>query len=419
MDLTQSVSTLQGLPLGGDRLQLQAPLNQLDLRRLQNGVLARSSSVMDLPQSNSGQFQLSSSAMLVGTVAALQEESGQLRSQWKSDVGRLERELDQLRAAAAYALPHIAEQQKEPNFQALVLGGAGIGGMGSLHQTSHFGLPGAATDRHSPLVQISEREQLLERIKELERQRKQMEVQRDQAVLSQMRCGSAASESSWTGQEAMMAEGSMPTSGNQPHLDTSAQLTEALLCQMRCGAGEAAPPCRSGHGLAEGLSAGLTSLDVLAEQQQRIQDLRNSLSGGASGTAPPATQMADGAQTGMNTAEVYRELERMEMELRKVREENSKLKDQKAACEEAHARDVSTLEAMLSQIMSENQRLTKALNDAEEQLRAQNKLNPMGILDKEGADHSVRSIRSVMEPAIEPDIDRCSDSDRRRFTAMA
>lgn len=395
---------------------------------------------MELPQGNSAMQpcygQLSNSAMLVGTVAALQEESGQLRSQWKSDVGRLEQELDQLRMAAAYALPHIAEQQKEPNFQALVLGGAGIGCARSLQQTSHFGLPGAATDRHSPLVQINEREQLFERINELERQRKHMEIQRDQAVLSQMRCGSAASESSWTGQEAMMTERSMPTSGHQHHLDTSVQLTEALLCQMRCGAGEAAPPCRqhsprSGYGVGEGLSTGLTSLDVLAEQQQRIQDLQNSLSGGPTGTAPPATRMAEGAQTGMNPAEVYKELERMEMELQKVREENNKLKDQKAACEEAHARDVSTLEAMLSQIMNENQRLTKALNDAEAQLRGQNKLPPtalfstplksVGILDKEviQMDQSVRSVRSVMEPAIEPDIDRCSDSDRRRFTAMA
>merc|ERR1719223_1238227 len=100
----------------------------------------RSSSFIEMPQGNSGQFQLSNSAMLVGTVAALQEESGQLRSQWKSDVGRLERELDQLRMAAAYALPHIAEQQKEPNLQALVLKGAAHGAVASLPQTLHFGL---------------------------------------------------------------------------------------------------------------------------------------------------------------------------------------------------------------------------------------------------------------------------------------
>lgn len=70
---------------------------------------------------------ISQSAMLVGTVAALQEESGQLRNQWKSDVGRLENELAQLRSAAAWALPQLAEEQNPAGLR--LMNGAQGGGM--------------------------------------------------------------------------------------------------------------------------------------------------------------------------------------------------------------------------------------------------------------------------------------------------
>lgn len=59
--------------------------------------------------------QFSSTAMLFGTVAALQEESSLMRSQYQSDVSRLERELQELRSVAAAALPQL--RQEHPDIQ--------------------------------------------------------------------------------------------------------------------------------------------------------------------------------------------------------------------------------------------------------------------------------------------------------------
>jgi len=461
MDLAQSVRQLQGMQLegAGYRSHLNqmdhSPLNQVDMRRLQNSILGRSSSTMDLgqrsssvmdlqpnrmdmQQGNANPFQVSGSAMLVGTVAALQEESGQLRSQWKSDVTRLENELHQLRTAAAYALPQLAEARQqplirtEPQLQALVL--AGLGGAGSLQQTFASGHTSSALERacNSPLVQMAglpgfpleaggmgDREQLLDRIAVLEGQRKNMELQRDQAMMSQMRCGSAGSDCSgaiferqessshlrMAGMDATNGSNAGPTimtdrshlhiagmdatngsnAGRLPHERSSMQLTEALLCQMR----------------------------TQGAVEKNFEDLM-----GTQDLGPKRPAAAD-----MTSAEVYKELERMEIELQKVRDENGRLKDEKTACEEAHTRDVSTLEAMLSQIMNDNERLTKALEQAELRLRAQNKVpptacSPEGSEGSECCNQSIRSIRSVMEPAIEPDIDRSMDFDKRRYDGV-
>lgn len=378
-------------------------LNQMDLLRLQNlqnGIRNPSASLgsglmdlqqtsylqqgmMDLQQAShlqqapvsqgSGQFQMNGSAMLLGTVAALQEESGHLRSQWKSDVSRLERELDHLRAAAAYALPQLSEVQRqpEPNLQALVL--AGLGGAGPLQQA--LALQGGARERCLPVLQMAgrpgsfgpeaggacDRDQLLDCIAVLESQRKNLELQRDQALSAQMRIGSAASDCS--------GAAVTPRSAAERQLRMEALLTP--------------------------------SMSVSAAPTPRLPT-----------RAPPDLSPSPAAPA---SDEVYKELERMEIELRKVRDENSKLKEEKAACEEAHSRDVSTLEAMLSQMMNDNERLKKALGGAEALLRTKNPVGSLdnacwqpqskdGSLDKtnEGSDHSVRSIRSVMEPAIEP-----------------
>jgi len=140
MDLSHNLQQLQGFtPLAGRpsagipcvgeepfastlNVQRANALSQMNLRAVPgNGFGERSASLRDLAQpmqSSSSAFQLSGPAMLVGTVAALQEESGQLRSQWKADVARLEGELDQLRTAAAWALPHLAEAQRQHEFRA-------------------------------------------------------------------------------------------------------------------------------------------------------------------------------------------------------------------------------------------------------------------------------------------------------------
>lgn len=515
MDLSQGVRQLQGMHRAGPAptmLDMEGasgrvnPLSQMDLRMLQNGLLGRSSSLadmsppsrtvmppcgMELPQGNTNsQFQLSGNAVLVGTVAALQEESGQLRSQWKSDVSRLERELAQLRSAAAWALPQLGEAQKQPelllrtdsNLQALVI--PSQGGLTPMQQAQQLMLmQGAGAERSLPMMQalnmqetcasvaspapytartatsqvseaalLGDRENLLNRIAELERQRNSMEAQRDQAFFA----GAAAAER----QAPVVENRSMPVipernsvgaaSPLQHHQESAMQLTEALLCQMRAsnaaendsqsgvsmsreseafGATLGAPPAAPRH--LDALAGSM--LGPAAAMAQRPMDLQD---GYAAGSAAAATRGPEGAAPS-EVAQIYQELERMEMELRKVRDENSRLRDDKEACEAAHARDVTSLEAMLSQMMEENRRVAKALSDAESTLNSAEKravngspsaVNPIrGLDDKivqtkklEGIPLSpCVSIRSEAEPAIEPDIERSSEFDRSRLVLGA
>lgn len=57
--------------------------------------------------------------------------------------------------------------------------------------------------------------------------------------------------------------------------------------------------------------------------------------------------------------EVFLELERVELALAHEIERNNILQEDKDRCEAAHARDVTSLEAMLQQVMSENARFAK------------------------------------------------------------
>jgi hypothetical protein len=285
-------------------------------------------------------FQLSGPAMLVGTVAALQEESGQLRTQWKSDVQRLERELDQLRSAAAWALPHLAEAQRQQEvksgIQAVMANGSQTERCGNtreamlLHSTGNdrsmpmfptgppFYTPEMMTtqDKYpSGYSQFAEQSGLTEATEA---------IRKHQALIAQMRvtaaeCG-AGHESRATFE----------------HERSASQLTEALMQQMCTSNASECPPLR-------------------AQAQQEHMP-------------PQAAQEAPKrAGTTLNAlGEMYQELERMEFALQQVREENTKLKEEKAAIEEAHSRDVSALEAMLSQVMAENKRLTKELSMSEE-----------------------------------------------------
>jgi len=104
----------------------------------------------------------------------------------------------------------------------------------------------------------------------------------------------------------------------------------------------------------------------------------------------------------------------MEAVLLQVREENTKLREEKKAVEDAHRRDVSSLEAMLNQIMEENKRLTEAAAS-----RANNQqVNKLDFSDrimsmKQQVPMTPSSVRSEVEPAFEPSIDSSEGFDRR------
>lgn len=406
MDLPQGMGYLQGMQRATPAQPMMdfegssarvGPLSQMDYRMLQNGLLGRSPSSMELSQSSS-QFQgLSGSAQLVGTVAALQEESGQLRCQWKSDVARLERELGQLRSAATLALPMLGglQQQPEPytgghlQQQLMLQASASQGSMPLIKalvmsesmerqcsastavphtartESTHCTTEGPRTDR----------DQLLNRIEDLERQRNNLEIQRDQAY-------------------------------ERTNLEKQRNnLEEALLCQMRESSAVASP----------GMQMGYQNQDSPAPARSPLH-LRDTLAGTVPSVAPEEPTRVGLAP---EVAELYQELERMESELRKVREENVRLKEEKGVCETAHSRDVATLEAMLSKMMEDNQRFAKALSEAEAKLCSEKKplQSPTssfgGMQDHivaakkfEGVSLTPHSIRSVSEPAFEPDIER-------------
>jgi hypothetical protein len=115
---------------------------------------------------------------------------------------------------------------------------------------------------------------------------------------------------------------------------------------------------------------------------------------------------------------MHKELERMEVVLQQVREENTKLREEKRAVEEAHRRDVSSLEAMLNQIMEENKRLTEAVSafraGAAHQVRALDFSDRIVSL-KQQVPMTPSSVRSEVEPAFEPEIDSSQGSSNRRF----
>lgn len=446
MDISQSMRLLQqGLQRGGPAapaLDLQGAsssgnqLSQMDLHMLQNGMFGRPSSMMELQAAQlaaqgGAQFPLATprSAMLVGTVAALQEESGQLRSQWKSDVARLERELGQLRSAAAWALPHLAEAQSQSNANLQVI--SGHGGAGSLQQSLVLQHQGQAERTQQVLLQqlaataqqrfipeaappASDREQLLARIAELEKQR-------DQA-LSQVRSSASDCSSAAFERPPPMEDRSQPKG-----LD----LTEALLCQMRASHEDMQ---RSMLGQAVAAPQVPQDMGTAAAVPQAPLEFQDTLAGTRSTVVGPAATMApmQEEQDLIVKAEIVRELERMEQELQKIRDENHRLTEDKKACEAAHGRDVSTLEAMLAQIMEDNKRLTKALSHTENLLvkSTEKKVSPMAMsvnpissfdemiasakkVEGDPIAQSVHSVRSVAEPAFEPDIDRSGEFDRR------
>lgn len=439
MDLSQGIRQLQGMQRAGpvpSILELEGAaaranaVNQMESllllqhAKMQTDMLGRSSSALELPQASALQLQQAnpqfpmggSSAMLMGTVAALQEEGCQLRTQWKSDVTRLERELDQLRTAAAWALPQLAEAQKAPELGLSLSNG---NSMASLQQA--LMMQGALQASTAPQTartessQFSEadRELLLNRIIELERQKKEMEMQRDQAMI----CASANSTPSARERQPMentltsIPERNPTHTFHDSHEQSAMQLTEALLAQMRADSTAAQelqePPFAS-------LSLGSAAPPV------RSQDSRE-VNGYATATDSTRDDVVQVMSEEMK--QIYQELERMQIELHKIREDNSKLKDEKEACEAAHSRDVSALEAMLDSMMAENKRLKEAIAG---NVLSSTKKPASDSLDYKFADRiadskkietplTPHSIRSVSEPGIEPDIERSIELDRSKL----
>merc|ERR1719174_2140846 len=119
------------------------------------------------------------------------------------------------------------------------------------------------------------------------------------------------------------------------------------------------------------------------------QHANTAVSEPVSNTGGCATANQDSAQI----LELYKELERMSSALQQKTQENSRLKEEIETREEAHARDISALEAMLQPLAAKNRQLEKELEAAQANSRFMN-----------------RDV-ALSEPAHEPDIEQSPDLD--------
>lgn len=395
----------------------------------QNSALAQLVSRQQPHEMNQGAggFQLSQSAMLVGTVAALQEESGQLRNQWKSDVSRLESELSQLRSAAAWALPHLAEaQQQQPAEPSIRL----MSGAGLEHSFSTGTLNTAQLENarmQGLLVERLSRERGLD------------------AVLSQGLMPESVGCGGLFARESAQLEAAMNVNSTSREREV-----DALLRQQRCASGYAQTDGGVMHGVAvERLSReeqqlltmhrysstgnirdapGLADA-VMSQMHSAANDRRGAASCSSAASCSGAPSERGGAPSGLTQAalaeqasrqaavqameaqklqmlELYKELEKMTMALQEAQQENSKLKEDKETSETAHARDIHELEGMLQQLSADNDRLNKALTKSEETLTKfyeNGGYDPMAVKRSSFPPGTPSSIRSAsVEPASEP-----------------
>lgn len=358
-------------PLAALNAQRAQALSQMNLRTMTScGLAERSPSLRDLAQpmqQSSSSFQLSGPAMLVGTVAALQEESGQLRSQWKADVARLEGELHQLRDAAAWALPHLAEAQRQHELR------TSISTTGLLPQNPAIELSAPVITSVPPRTSSA-------------------------ALNMQENVSSQAQE------------------------QAARQITEALLAQMRataaeCSLAELSTSRQLGANDRIELDGKAPSLtEASLDCSYRSAPFSATMGAAQPGPHINAMHPPEASRHTLALEEMQKELERLEAVLQQTLEENAKLREEKRAVEEAHRRDVSSLEAMLNQIMEEN----KVLKATASTTRA---CGPVGKLDfsdrimnlKQQVPMTPSSVRSEVEPALEPDIERSTGSSRGEF----
>jgi hypothetical protein len=249
--------------------------------------------------------QLSSAAVLYGTMAALQEENSMMRNRYASDVCRLENELQELRNVAACALPQL--------------------GCGA---------------RPSTLLEPSVR------------------------MLSKMEC--------------------LPSSGTMP--DVTLMQSAVLDRHANRVQGTLDMSAPSSRVLQEDSSF---CQQVGKQASPQRQHANTAASEPVSNTERCATANQDAAQI----LELYKELERMSSALQQKTQENSRLKEEIETREEAHARDISALEAMLQPLAAKNRQLEKELEAAQANSRFMN-----------------RDV-ALSEPAHEPDIEQSPDLD--------
>jgi len=342
-----------------------------------------------VPSQAAAGYQLSREALLVGTVAALQEESGQMRHEWKTDVARLENELQQLRSAAAMALPHVRTENvlpPEANFRLLsnpaptdtcsnISGrdAAALQGMFSDHAIMGRNLSQQSHSSYNPGLQNS------------------VQIGSSLESLLAERSGHGLLAREAAQLDAVMLQGSVKERAGRDYVadapsfqrsraeNQGTNLAEAVLSQMRAMAAEPSPARGS-------VSKEFDSSKEAANQSALIKDL-------------------------------YMELERMTVALQEVEQENNKLKEEKETSINAHSRDISALEGMLQQLTAENKVLSKQLGDANAKLQRlqMDGLDPDIIRKLKQCSSNLpstpTSIRSAsIEPATEPDVDSLASS---------
>lgn len=365
--------------------------------------------------------QLSQQAMLVGTVAALSEESGQLRHQWKSDVSRLEKELAELRCAAAWALPRLGQAGQPNQLQSLVVQG---GDSSPRNSNRHTSVPGGGYSPRGPQRQpeLTAYSVQTSPEKDASPQRLGNSPRGDQGRLSEscMQMHNAYG-AGWGQADQILRETPqfLPAASSRCAPHESAQVTGMMQimsererfasCVRAATMGSAASVAPSSPDCAGRISEALPAApdrsnvghspkcptrhlsDVV---MQMHNDMHN-----ASAAVPQewpvreVPRLPEISIESMNSQnkqsqpagqleEMMRELERMEAALQKSQKEVAVLKEEKKVSETAHARDVTALESMLETVLSENARLNK-------------------MAEQPQADDA-RSVRSMSEPATEP-----------------
>mmetsp|Transcript_235 Transcript_235/g.529 ORF Transcript_235/g.529 Transcript_235/m.529 type:complete len:185 (+) Transcript_235:81-635(+) len=136
---------------------------------------------------------------------------------------------------------------------------------------------------------------------------------------------------------------------------------------------------------------------------------RDSLSRSAVGPMRPGVEACPAVKApSQELAEMYRELEALELALAKERQRVRALEEEKAVREASHARDIAELEEMLNQATAEQERLVaenKRLQAEISEIRKSKECAP-------SEDWASTTSRSVWEPEIERsgefDLDRLS-----------
>lgn len=361
--------------------------------------------------------QLSQQAMLVGTVAALSEESGQLRMQWKSDVARLESELQELRNAAAWALPRLGQESSASSMQPMMAPGSGYSPRGTPVSSAADGMqhtedlsggrisrgrsPGPRPDQgrlsdvavqmhneiysargqHQFPVASSSNSRMPGESAELVEMIRTLGATEVTACVRAAHTGSCASlpqsspGDSVKMSEAIPARGHMscvPECQTRAVVDCSPRLSDRVMQMhndMHNAQTRAVIDC----------AAEMESCEIPELPEICFSRGTPGLSQQVVGRSKEMRFGSDSPTQAMPT-EMMQELERLERALHQSQQEVATLKEEKAAAETAHSRDVSALETMLQQVLAENSILTKRLAAADD------------------ARDDTRSLRSVSEP---------------------